>query len=915
MTGSVVTLVGRDRERRELRGLLDGIRSGRSAVRVVRGEAGMGKTVLVADALTSAVGFRQLRVSGAELRAELPYAGVRELCRPLDALIARLPGPQASALRVALGTAEGDAPDRLLVGLALLTLLSEAAEEVPTVCVVDDAQWVDESSIQALAFVARRIVAEPLALFFTARDRGAQRELAGLPELVLRGLDRDDSRALLVRSASHRLDERVLETILAEAAGNPLVLVELRAALSTVEAAGGFGLADGAGIPPPARVESLYGRRVGDLPPATRTLLLVLAAESTGRTEWVSDAAASLGVDVGSAVHAAVETGLVHPGGPLAFCHPLIRGVVYRTADPKERRRAHAALADALTGSAAEDHRAWHRGHAAAGPDKEIAGGLERAAARAQARGGVAAAAAFLAFAADLTPTPTRRARRRLDAAQATLEAGAPEAATTLVDSAEREVGDDDLLTARVALLRAKLAFAARRGADAPPLLLAAAGRLAQHDAALARETYLEAVVASVVVGRLAGSPHGSAHAIARAARSAPPAPGAPRAADLLLDGLTARLVDGHGAAAPVLTRAVAAYLREDVIGPRWYDAHRVCLDLMDQENYNLLAARETEALREAGALTALPLALSTYAGVCVTGGNFVQAATLLDEATAIVEAIGAPVPPSMWAYLAAYRGQEELCLRGVATTVEGSTRRGEGYSLALALYARSILHNGLGRHPEAFAAAAAGAEYDDLGIGGYLLVELVETACRCGEVDTAKEALRQVVERANATGSVTALGVAARSTALVSGGGEADAAFREAVGHLQRSPAVVYLARTHLVYGEWLRREGDARRARDQLRTAHEMFSTMGAAGFARRAATELAEAGESVRGETSGAAAELTPQERHIASLARGGLTNAEIAGQLFLSPRTVEWHLGRIFGKLGLSSRRELRELDAF
>lgn len=906
-----VTLIGRHREQRALVELLDATRQGRSSVLVLRGEAGIGKTALLTDLIANASDFRVIQLSGSELELELAYAGVQQLCTPLMGLIDRLPEPQADALQVALGLKRGEAPDRLLVGLAVLTLLCEAGRESPVLCVIDDSQWVDSASVQALAFVARRLVVDPVAMVFATRVSGAEPALAGQPELALRGLADQDARSLLTTMVPGRLDEQVRETVLAEAAGNPLALLELQKALTREELAGGYGLPNATSTQ--TQIERTFVGQFRELPADTKTLLLVAAAEPAGRQEWLWAAADRLGIGAAAASPAEVG-GLIAAEGGVRFRHPLIRTAVYRSSTAAERRRAHAALAASITGPAAEDHRAWHGAHAADAPDAQIADQLEQSAERALARGGISAAASFLEHAAKLTPNSTERARRALDAAMANLDAGMPDAAVRLV-AAAHDATDDELVAARCELIRAKTAFAASRGVDAPPLLLAAAKRMERLDPLESRKAYLGALLASILVGRMSTERHSSAPFVAEAAGNAPPAPDPPRVVDLLLDGLVVRLTDGYAPAAGLLQAAIREYLLERDAGAdnaRWHDlTARVCLDLFDQDAYNFLTARQVEELRAAGALTMLPVALATYAGICVTAGKFEQAAALLDEAAAIITATGAPVRSAIKTYLAACRGQEQLCLDGVRETVDGASSRGEGYDVSVALYAAAILHHGLGQYQEALDAAASGARHDDLGMCGYLLTELVEAATRCKERKVAAEALHRLVERTKASGTHTALGLAARCTALVSDGSVADAAYQEAIAHLQRSPTVVYLARTHLVYGEWLRREKRRADARTQLRIAHEMFVQMGADGFAGRARRELTATGETVYMHPTGVTADLTTQESHIARLARDGYTNAEIAGLLFISPRTVEWHLGKIFAKLGVTSRRELRD----
>ena len=904
-----MALVGRQREQQALAQLLDSARRGHSGVLVLRGEPGIGKTALLDDLVARAPDFRVLSLCGAELERDMAYAGVQQLCAPLMGLIGRLPEPQAHALQVALGLTNGAAPDRLLVGLALLTLLGVTSADSPVLCVVDDAQWMDTSSVQALAFVARRIQVDPVVMVFTTRDHGAD-ALAGHRELILSGLTDRDARLLLATMVPTRLDERVRETVLAEANGNPLALRELHKALTPEGLAGGYGLPSATSTE--THIERTFVSQVSELPSATRLLLIVMAAEPAGRPEWIWSALSILGIGR-EAAEPAETAGLIFIDGGPRFRHPLIRAAIYRSSSTSQRRRAHAALASSITGPTADDYRAWHRAHATDTPDAQIADELERAATRARARGGVSAAASFLEYAARLTPDPTERARRTLDAAMSNLDAGMPEPAARLI-AAAYDSTDDELLAARCELLRAKMAFAASRGVDAPPLLLAAAKRMEHLDPLESRKAYLGAVMAAVLVGRLSTEQHNSAPSVAQAARRAPAAPDPPRVIDLLLDGLIVRLSRGYVAAAGPLQAAIRAYLLEwetDAPDPRWHDlTARVCLDLFDQDAYNFLTAREVEQLRASGSLTMLPVALVTYSAVCVTAGKFEQAAALLDESAAIITATGAPVRAAIRTYLAAYRGHEQLCREGVQETIDGATGRGEGYDISVALYATAIMYNGLGQYREAMDSAASGARYDDLGMCGYLLVELVEAAVRCKEHKVAAQALGRLLERTGASGTEAALGLAARCTALVSEGAVADVAYQDALAHLERTPVVVYLARTHLIYGEWLRREKRRADARTQLRIAHDMFARMGADGFARRAQRELAATGETVHVWATDATYDLTAQESRIALLARDGYTNVEIAGQLFISRRTVEWHLGKIFAKLGITSRRELR-----
>lgn len=905
-------LTGRGREQEFLASLLDAVRDGRSGVLVVRGEAGIGKTALITDLLAKANDLRAIRISGAESELDMAHAAIQQLCAPLLGHIDLLPKPQREALRVALGLTAGDPPNGLMVGLAVLTLLAEVSAEQPIVCVIDDAQWIDAASLQTLTFVARRVLAESVAMIFAVRNGTAVRPLAGLPELIVTGLRDADARKLLEERLPGLLDAHVRKTILAEAAGNPLALLELQRALTPADMAGGYGLASAKTVT--ARIEQTFGNLYRNMPPATRMLLLVAAAEPDGEPSWLWAAANYLGVRVDAAAPAEA-VGLITVDGGVRFTHPLVRSAVYSSAAGADRRQAHDALAQSITGPTADDYRAWHHAHATATHDEAVADALVRSAERARARGGMAAAAGFLTLAVERTPDPARRAGRAIDAAQAKLEAGDPEKASQLLTVAD-EIADEPLLRARIDLGRAKVAFAARRGSDAPPLLVSAAARLETLDPALARETFLEALLAAIVVGRLSTGENCTTSVVARAARTTAAAPHPRRATDLLLNGLIVRFLDGYVAAAPMLKSAIVAFLAEEETGtadPRWHEiTNRVLLDLFDQDTYSSLAARQVDRLRAAGALTLLPVALTTCAGDYVVKGRFAEAAALLEEAEAITTAIGAPPQRYIEPYLAAYRGDEQLAGRLIQESLDGANHRGEGFAIAVALLSSATLHTSLGNYEKAFTMCEAALEYDDLGMTGYVLVEMVEAAIRCDNRDSAAQALRILDARASACGTATALGLAARSRALVDDGPGAEVEYRSAIAFLMDSPVLTMLARTHLVYGEWLRRVGRRADARAELRTAHGLFTKMGAEGFSERARRELEAAGATTRRRSKGLAVALTAQERYITRLAGKGFTNSEIAGQLFISPRTVEWHIGNILAKLNITSRRGLRDL---
>jgi DNA-binding CsgD family transcriptional regulator len=881
---------------------------GDSRVLVVRGEAGIGKTALLSYVLQRASGCRTTRAVGVESEMELAFAGLHQLCAPFLDRLDRLPEPQRNALGTAFGLQSGDTPDRFLVGLALLSLLSDVAEEQPLVCVVDDIQWLDHASTQALAFTARRLAAESVAMVFAVRETAAEDHLAGLAEMVVPGLADSAARAVLLSVVTGPMDERVRDRIVAETRGNPLALLELPRGLTPQELAGGFGLPDSPALS--GRIEDSFRRRLEPLPPTTRQLLVVAAAEPVGDPVLVWRAAGQLGIEIDAASPAA-EAGLVDFTGQVRFRHPLVRSAVYRAAAPAERRKVHQALADATDPDADPDRRAWHRAHATSGPDEEVAGELERSADRAQTRGGLAAAAAFLEEATRLTPDPAHRAQRALAAAQAQHQSGAPDAALALLAVAESRPLDD-LQRARVGLLRAEIAFASRRGSDAPPLLLKAARQLELLDPRLARETYLQAFTAAVLAGRLS---HGADVAeVSRAARLAPAPSALRRAPDLLLDGLALLVTEGRAAGAPLLRQALSAFRGHGSSaeeGLRWlWLAGRVADDLWDDESWEVLCTRHVGLARQAGALTVLPIALRSRIFVHVFAGELDEGAALMQEVRAVTDVTGTQLAAYGAVALAAWRGREDEASELIEANIEDVTSRGEGMGLIISYHARALLCNGLGRYAEARAVAERACEHEDLGVFAWALTELVEAATRSGEPAVAAGALQRLSETTQVAGTDWALGIEARSRALVSEGGAAEGLYREAIERLGRTRIRVEVARAHLVYGEWLRRCGRRIDAREQLRTAHEMCTVMGLEAFAERARRELLTTGETVRKFSVETRDELTAQEAQIARLAGDGKTNPEIAAELFISPRTVEWHLRKVFAKLGISSRRQLR-----
>lgn len=904
-------LLGRHSERGTLDRLLTTVRAGASGVLVVRGEPGVGKSALLAYAVQAASGCRVARAAGIEYEMELPYAGLHQLCAPILDLRERLPAPQCDALETAFGLRAKAPPDRFVVGLAVLGLISEAAERQPFLCVVDDAQWLDNASLLTLAFVARRLQAESVGLVFAVREPSAARELDGLPELHLGGLGDSEARALLDSAWPGRLDEQVRDRVIAESGGNPLALLELPRGLTPAELAGGFELPNVA--PLAHQIEQSYLRQVESLPDETRLLLLAAAAEPVGDVGLLWRAARGLGIGVEAAMPARAA-GLIDRGAHVRFRHPLLRSAVYQAATAADRQSVHRALAEATDPDVDPDRRAWHRGHAASGFDDSVADELERSAGRARARGGLAAAAAFLERAAELTSDPPRRGRRALAAAQAKFESGALVAVHELLAIADA-CPLDDLERAMLMRLRAQIVFALTRGSDAPPLLLEAATSLEAHDAGTARETYLEALGAAIFTGRLNdGVELGE---VAAAATSAAAGPQPPRPTDLLLDGLATRFTQGYVAGVAPLQRSLAAFAPTDGGAQdefmRWFWLPwLVAGDLWDDETWHEVALRADRLCRESGALLVLPLALGYRAIVHLYAGEFAASAALIAEAEGITRATGnAPVAFPAGLQIA-WKGVETEAVADFNWRLLEASARGEGRGIGGVGLFNAVLFNGLGRYDAALDNARRACEFDDLGLHGFALLELVEAAVRCGARDEAADAFRRLEERTRAAGTEWALGCEARSRALLSDGEAAEALYREAIERLGRTRVAVHLARAHLLYGEWLRREGRRSSAREQLRTAHEMFGRFGAEGFAERARRELSAAGETARSTGVSARGVLTHQEAQIARLARDGRSNPEIGAELYLSRHTVEWHMRKVFAKLGISSRTQLGDL---
>ena len=902
------TLVGRRSECAALGGLLADALAGTSRVAVLRGEAGVGKSALLGYLVEKATGWRVASAVGVEYEMQLPYSGLHQLCAPMLDHLECLPRPQRDALATVFGRSAGPAPDRFLVGLATLTLFTEVAEEQPLVCVVDDAQWLDDESAEIIGFVARRLLAERVAIACAARAGIGDELLAGLPELSIGGLAVDDARALLLEHVYGPLDAAVRDQIVTDSHGNPLALLELPRTWNPADLAGGFGLPSGDAVP--GRIEGSYARRVQLMSSDTKLLVLAAAAEPLGDPLLLHGAAERLNVGM-DAVDAAIDAGLLAVSGRVEFAHPLVRSASYHAAATGDRHRVHRALAEATNPATDPDRRAWHRARAASGPDDEIAAELEGSARRAGARGGAAATAAFLERSVALTADPGRRAERALTAAQASVRAGGLEAARELLTKAETGLLDD-LQRARLDLIRAQLAFALNRGNQATPLFLAAAQRLEPLDIGLARTTYVDAFSSALFGARL--NERGGVREVADAVRVAlRPTGEEATVADLLLNALIALADDYDGAVAPC--RDAMRGLLDDEISaeerPQWsWQGCVLALEMWDADRASTLSDRGVRRARETGTLGELGLALSAHAQVLVFCGNLTEAASAVAETRAVERVTGIVSAPYGALLLAASRGHERQARQLIQRTLHDAGSRGEGMGLAVSEYARAVLCNARGQYEEALTAASSASDHREVVVENWGLSELVEPATRTGRTDRAKDASDRLAVKARSSGSAWALGIEARSRALLSEGDTADDLFREAIAHLSTTRLRGELARTHLLYGEYLRRIHRRVDARGELRRAHGMFGAMGMEAFAERARHELRATGQKVRKRNDERGDQLTPQEDQIAHLAGDGMSNPEIGAQLFISARTVEWHLHKVFAKLGIRSRRQLR-----
>jgi DNA-binding CsgD family transcriptional regulator len=894
---------GREAECGRLAKLVDGVRGGGSAVLVVRGEPGTGKTALLDFTAGLATDLAVVRAAGAESETELAFGGLHRLCGTMLDLLGGLPDPQREALEIAFGMRTGTAPDRLRVGLAVRSLLAESAADRPLMCVIDETHWLDQASRQALGFAARRLTTESLLLLFAAPEPVS--DLDGLPTMTLGGLRDADARDLLASAMRWPIDDRVRDQVLAEARGIPGALLGVLHEVSPTQLAGGLGLPD---VLSDSTSGSLLAELSG-LSPQARQLLLLAAADPTGDPALLWRAAAQLGITAAAAVPAA-EAGLITFGGRVVFRDHAVRSRVYRAARLRERRSAHHALAQATDPRTDPDRRAWHQAQALTELDEDVAADLERTADRARARGGLAAAAAFLERAAFATPDAARRAERSLVAASVMLAAGEPGGAAKLLDLAEADTLDDHR-QARADLVRARLAFAVNGGSDPAQLLFDAARQLSRFDGAQSRTAYLDAIRAALSAGSRA-APGATMADVARGAREGSPGPDFAGPPDALVAGLAASFSGELTVGASLLRGAISGFGGEMSTVLELSLLPLACagaLQLWDDRAGDALASRYVRLARAEGALRDLPSALNALSCMRLLAGDLAAADSLAAEAQTIAEARGIRAAPYGALGLAALRGHEDPAVALINSSGQDAALRGEGLGVAAAKWAAAMLHNGLGQYAQALSAAQDAIEHAGPSVvAGWPMAELVEAAARSGQPARAEDVMRSLSRITMAAGTDWALGVQARSQALLS---DREDLYRAAIDYLGRSRARVDLARAHLLYGEWLRRENRRADAREQLHRAEEMLGAMGAAGFAERARRELLATGETVRRRTAGTDRDLTPQELQIAVRARDGKTNGEIGAELFLSARTVEWHLHKVFAKLGITSRRQLRD----
>ena len=905
-------LLDRRAERGNIDRVLAAAREGLSGVLVLRGEPGIGKTALLDYAVQAAADLRIVRLAGIESEMELSFSSLHQVLLPFLGGLDELPAPQGAALGSAFGLRDGGLPDRLLVGLASLSLLAAAASDRPILCVVDDAQWLDQESAAVLAFVARRLLADRIAMIFAVREpSGRPVSLDGLPDVHLRGLPAVEAQELLSSAVGGQVDGLVAARIIAQTAGNPLGLIELGGELSSDELDGQVPLPDP--LPLGRRLEARFLGQVRRLPADTQLLLLCVAADTTGDAELLWRAADHLGIHADAAA-AAEEQDLLAFRAPVRFRHPLIRSALYHGAPVHDRRRVHAALAEATDPVIDGDRRAWHRAAAAAGRDEVVAAELERAAGRAGRRGGYAAAGAFLARAAALTPGTRQRVRRLLAAAQDECIAGNPGKARALLEEAAADL-DGPYERGLAKRVEGDICLAADQPAGTAPILLAAADELAGVDRDLAADALMEALTAAGITRRFS-APGADARAVARAVRALPVGRGAsPTARDLLLDAYAAYLLDGPAAAASLIRQAQAALDQDEASGTVPFSYLRIACWMAgatwDDNRAHAIARRGVEQARRQGAATPLAMLLVLLGESCLFAGEIGAARDAFAERREIKSA-AADFCRTGEVVVLAWRGEERAARSLVAVITEDAIRRQHGWRVVWVEYALGVLDLALGHYRDALAGVTHDYEENPV-LAALAWPDQIEAAVRCGETQLASEILDRLAQRSGGSTAGPAVGLLTRSQALLADGRDAERLYLQAIDQLSRCRGPAHRARACLLYGEWLRRENRISDARRQLQIAWELFTEIGAGAFAERARRELAATGASASRSAAERPSQLTPQEETVARLAAAGATNTEIAAELFISPSTVDYHLRKVFRKFGIASRRQLQRMQ--
>ena len=900
-------LIGRDSERRAITGVLDSIRNGFSASLVLRGEAGIGKTALLNEAAAACNPPRVVHLIAIESEMELGFAALHQLLYPFLGRLHDLPGPQREALLSAFGLTDSQPADRFLLGLATLSLLADVASDEGLLVIIDDAQWLDRESADAIGFAARRLDADPIGFLFALRDPNPRSvRFDGLEELDLGGLAPADARRVLAANTTHRVDDPTLDRILDECRGNPLALVEVAAELVPGRIAGGSLVLEP--VPLSGQLEARFLETVAALPPATQTLLLIGAADPTGQPSRLWQACDLLDVPRGAA-GPAEEVGLLTIGSVVTFRHPLIRSAVYHGSSASARRLIHSVLATVTDQVKDADRYAWHRASSVIDVDGDVADELEAAAGRAKARGGYAATAAFLTRAADLTPDSPIRIRRLLSAAEATVTAGEPEAARYHLELIKGQL-HEPLDRARTELVHAMVLYAS--GQDSAATFLGAAREfLTGGDAHAARSVLLEALVASFVNGQFA-SPPGSMDAVVGAIHATPLPPGeTPTVGDQLLDGFAA-MHDGEPAtAAALLLPAVDRLLDEgvpieDTLAWLFYAGNALGA-LGDVERLHELSTKLVRVARANGAAVTLTRALHHLVVADVIMGSLDAAISGALSGRGLVS--GQDDVVDLGAIMvAAWRGQEDEVRREATAGFSYAQEHRQGWMLVYLHYAMEVLELGLRNYQAAMEHASA-LVGQRLNIVSFVAIpDFVEAAVRSGEPTAAADMIERWAPYAMACDTPFGRGLLAQCHALV---GDDPDQYQRAIDQLEQTLAVGAKARAHQLYGEWLRRQKKKSAARTHLLRSVELFDQIGADGFAARSQVELRATGTTARKRSVDTVGDLTPQEAEIASLASERLSNREIGSQLFISAATVEYHLRKIYRKLDIGSRVQLKE----